>query len=195
MFVLAAGAVGASAATEFELASSEVVEELVPFVIGGLAIFLGRPGGSATGEERSVVINDVLIIDSNVGLGRSQGLMTEDLRGHVHGQTLRDGFGGEDAAEVVRAEPYWGGFGVGDASGIDKLGKKFFHPLVSDRDITQSPASLEQDRQRRRVEALGAIVPGHQGDTVGVATDVGDDFSERTGQLGADNQEAFLVGL
>jgi hypothetical protein len=62
VFVLAAGAVGASAGAEFELAGDPVAEELVPFAVGGFAVFLGGPGRAAAGDERTVVVDDVGVV-------------------------------------------------------------------------------------------------------------------------------------
>jgi hypothetical protein len=56
VFVLAGGAVGASAFAEFELAGLEVLLELAPLLLGRLAVFGLGTFGSTAAEEALVVV-------------------------------------------------------------------------------------------------------------------------------------------
>ena len=51
VFVAAGGAVGTGAGAELELAGVEVLLELAPFGVGGLAVFGFRAGGATVVEE------------------------------------------------------------------------------------------------------------------------------------------------
>ena len=78
-----AGAAEARADVPIEtFLSLEMAEELLPLVVGGNAVFLGRPQRAAAGEEREVRLD---------GLFRVDGLVAE---GHVDvvvpGDDLRD---------------------------------------------------------------------------------------------------------
>src|SRR4051794_10826845 len=104
MFVLAGCGVGPSADPELDLALLEVSEELVPFLVGDIPVFLAGPQASTTGDERPVVFDHVAVVDGDVTLSGVEALMAEELGGDVNGQTGGDGFGGEDATKVVRGE-------------------------------------------------------------------------------------------
>jgi len=75
----------------------------------------------------------------------------------VHGQAGGDGLGGEDPAEVVRAEPCWGAVGVGDLRVGDEFVEEFGDTQVGDCDVADSPAALEQERQRWAVPSFGLV--------------------------------------
>ena len=85
VFVLAWCGVGAAARAELDFAFLEVGEELVPFVVGDVAIFLDGSQCSAAGDERSVVFDHVTVIDSDVALGGVEVVVAEDLGGDVDG--------------------------------------------------------------------------------------------------------------
>ena len=105
VFVLAGCGVGASADPEFDFAFLGVGEELVPLVVGDVAVFLAGSQGSAAGDERPVVFDYVRVVDGDVTLGGVETLVAEKLGGDVDRQTEGDGFGGEDPPEVMRREP------------------------------------------------------------------------------------------
>jgi hypothetical protein len=69
VFVDAWGCVGAAADPELDFAFLEVGEELVPFFVGDVAILGGGAEGSPAGDERSVVFDDVTVVNGDVGLG------------------------------------------------------------------------------------------------------------------------------
>ncbi|MBU3062463.1 hypothetical protein KO481_13135 [Nocardia sp. NEAU-G5] len=72
-FMSAPGAVGASARAQLDAALVEMLLEFQPFVIGGLAILVGGPLGSAALDELLVVGDDVVVEDRDVA-ARSPGI-------------------------------------------------------------------------------------------------------------------------
>jgi len=87
VFVDAGGGVGTAASTEGELAVLEMTEELVPFLLGGHPVFLGRAQRAASGDERAVPIDDFRGIDGLVSHGGVDiavaGDELSDVRGHA----------------------------------------------------------------------------------------------------------------
>ena len=69
VFVDARGGESAAAVADRQLAPFEVAEELFPFLVGGSAVFLGRPQRPAPGDERLVVSDDFLGIGGLVAHG------------------------------------------------------------------------------------------------------------------------------
>jgi hypothetical protein len=69
VLVDAAGSVGAAAVAEGELASFEVAEELVPFFIGGGAVFLAGTQLAAAGDECPVAVDCFFGVDGLVTHG------------------------------------------------------------------------------------------------------------------------------
>ena len=63
-FVLAGGAVGAAAGTEFHLALVEVVLELGPLCVGGRPVFIGRAQLASPVEECLVVAYELFVEDN-----------------------------------------------------------------------------------------------------------------------------------
>jgi hypothetical protein len=63
VFVLAGRAVGASAFAEGEFAALEVLLELVPLLVGGLAVFGLGALGAVLVEEASVRANELFVED------------------------------------------------------------------------------------------------------------------------------------
>ncbi len=68
MFVLARGAVWASAGAEFELADLEMGVEFSDLVVGGFAILLFRSDGAAGVEEGAVAADQVVLEHRGVPL-------------------------------------------------------------------------------------------------------------------------------
>ena len=60
----AGGRVGAPAGAESDLAAFEVPEELVPFLVGGGAVFVVGPQRPAAGDERPVSVDRLLGVDN-----------------------------------------------------------------------------------------------------------------------------------
>ncbi|MFF3468490.1 hypothetical protein [Streptomyces sp. NPDC002619] len=63
MLVDAVGAVGASAGADGELAAFEVAEEVLPLGVGGGAVFLGGPQGTAAGDEGAMGFDGLFRVD------------------------------------------------------------------------------------------------------------------------------------
>jgi hypothetical protein len=88
--------------------------------------------------------------------------VAQDLGGDVDREALGDGFGGEDAAEVVRGELSGTAVGVGDTGCGDESAEESLDVAVVEGDVTDSPSSLEQERQGRAVDTFGAVVAADQ---------------------------------
>jgi hypothetical protein len=54
----------AAAGADGDLAALEVAEELLPFLVGRDAVFVGGPHGAAAGEERQVGLDGLVGVDS-----------------------------------------------------------------------------------------------------------------------------------
>ena len=95
VFVLAGGAVGPAARTQFQFSQLEMLLEVLPFLIGGLAVFRFRSGCSPLVEEPAVGADQFVLEDREVGLDGGDTVVAEELGGDVDGQSAGDGFGGE----------------------------------------------------------------------------------------------------
>ena len=73
VLVDAGGGVGAAAEAGGDLATLEAPEELLPFLVGGCAVFLTGPQASAAGQEGQVSLDGLLGVD---GLWPSVTLMS-----------------------------------------------------------------------------------------------------------------------
>jgi hypothetical protein len=104
VFVLAWGAVRASAVTQLDLAFLEVLLELSPLLLGDLAVVDGRPQGPAVVQELLVVSDDVLVEGRDVSLSGLENEMAEQRSTDADGQSSVDDLGGEEPSEVVRGE-------------------------------------------------------------------------------------------
>ena len=155
MFVLAGSAVGATAGAELDLAPLEVPEELGPLGIGGLPVLGTGSDAPPAGDEGSVVVDDVLVVDGDVALGGGQVLVAEELGGDVDGEPRGHRLGGEDAPEVMRGEPQGAPVGARHPgqSGQDRRAiEELLDPVVTDDLLVHTPRSLEEERQGRTVE-------------------------------------------
>lgn len=77
VFVLAGGAVGACAGAEFELAQSEALLELAPFLVGGLAVFRLGPDRTALGQVGAVSPDQLVLEDRDVGFCAGDALVSK----------------------------------------------------------------------------------------------------------------------
>ena len=103
-----------AAGSNRELAGFEVAEELLPFVVGGGAVFLAGALCAASGEVGEVGLDGLVGVDGLVAHGDVDVAVAGDDLGDVRGEAVEDGVGDEDAAEVVRcvAERLAGGRGA-----------------------------------------------------------------------------------
>jgi hypothetical protein len=83
----------ARAYAQSDLAKLEVVEELVPFFGGEVAVLLSGAQGAAPGDEGPVMGDDVLGVDGGVSQSSSKINMSEDLGGDVRWQARTEGLG------------------------------------------------------------------------------------------------------
>ena len=105
VLVDAAGPVGAAAVAERDLAALEVAEELLPFGVGGGAVFLAGAQGTAAGDEGPVAVDDFLGIDGLVAHGGVDVAVAGDELGDVRRHPVHDRVGDEHPSEVVGREP------------------------------------------------------------------------------------------
>lgn len=89
MLVDARGGVGATAESCGDFAALEVAEELLPFLVGRDAVFLGRAQVSATGEEREVGLDGLVRVDGLVAEGDVDGLVAAMTCAMCGGRPLR----------------------------------------------------------------------------------------------------------
>ena len=87
----AASSPGPAAVPERDLAALEVAEKLIPFLIGGGAVLLGRSHRPPPRDERAVAGDGLLGVDGLVAHGGGDRLMTADQLGDVRGHAVHDG--------------------------------------------------------------------------------------------------------
>jgi hypothetical protein len=196
MFVDAGDAECSAAGPDGYLATFEVAEELLPFLVGGDAVFLAGAQRAAACQKGQVSLDRFLGIDRLVSESDVDVLVTcQDLR-DVRWQAAHDGFGDEQSPEVV-----WGvvqrptSRGVGQSGVDERLGQQSADGLVTDLTVFGAYLSLKQQRGRCQPPVLAVIVGTDQRDGAGGVSDAADDRAEDIGELGADEQESFGVGL
>jgi len=99
VFVLAGAAVGAGAGAEFDLAQGEVLLELAPFRVGGLAVLGLGPDGAAFGQVGAVGPDQLVLEDRDVGLGAGEALVAEQVSRDVDWEPAGDRFGIQRGAQ------------------------------------------------------------------------------------------------
>jgi hypothetical protein len=180
----AGSSVGASTHTELDLAAFEVAEELVPLGVGGLPVLLAGPRGAPAGDEGPVVLDDLVVVDGDVGLRGGQRLVAEELGGDMDRKAGGHRLGGEDAPEIVRREAHRPPVGPGDPGGCGGAVQELLDPERGQDGVGQTPGPLEEERKRRAVEPLGLVVARHQRQLLPAGPDPADDGDEHLGQLG-----------
>src|SRR5207237_881211 len=135
---------------------------VTPLVVGGLAGFEAWAEATASGDEGPVVVDHVLVVDGDVGLGGGEALVAEELGGDVDGQSGGDSLGGEDAPEVVGREPQRASVGADGAGQGDGSVEQGLDAQRGEDLLAQTPWALEQERQRRAVKPFGLVVAADQ---------------------------------
>src|SRR5262249_9312669 len=107
--------VGASAVADGDLAAFEVADELVPFLVGGSAVFLAGPQCPATGDGRAMPVDHCVGVDGLVAHGGVDVAMPGDELGDVRRHAMHDRVGDEQPAEVVERVAHGAAGGVFDA--------------------------------------------------------------------------------
>lgn len=158
MFVLAWSAIGPLANAQRYFPEAEVVAELVPFCVGGFAVFFTRSPGAALVDELPVVADHFFRIDRDVALRGVQIEVSQHFRGDVDRQTTVDSLGGKDASEVVWGERQRCAINIGEVCPPGKVGKEFADPARWEDLQVVVGAALEQMRQRRPEETFVGVV-------------------------------------
>ncbi|WP_181725389.1 hypothetical protein [Nocardia gipuzkoensis] len=111
MFVLAAGAVGAGASAEFDLAFVEVFDEVVPLGVGDVAVLLGGPQFASFLEVGLVVADDIVVEDGDVATEGFEVEMPQERGADVDGQSAVGQLGSERRKSCgVKCRPRNAGF-------------------------------------------------------------------------------------
>lgn len=115
VFVNAGGAERAAACSDGDFAPLEVAEELLPFLVGGDAVFLARAEGPSAGEEGQVRLDRFFGVDGFVTASDIDVLVASDHMDNVRRQPVEDRIGDEQPAKVVRCVAKRGLGDVGQA--------------------------------------------------------------------------------
>nr|WP_246250967.1 hypothetical protein [Actinomadura litoris] len=113
-----------------------MAEELLPFLVGGDAVFLARAELAAARQEGLVSLDCLFGIDRLVAESDVDVLVTGEDLGDVRRQAAHDGVGDEQPTEVV-----WGvvqrsaGGGVGQAGVGEGLGQQAADGFVADPSV------------------------------------------------------------
>ena len=94
----------ATAGANGDLATFEVPQELLPFLIGGLPVFLGRAELASAGDEGQVCGDRFVGVDGLVTHGDADIAVPGDDLGDMRRETVEDGVSDEHATEVVWGE-------------------------------------------------------------------------------------------
>ena len=137
------GADGAAAEAGGEFAAFEVAEELLPFGVGGGAVFLGGPQCPAAGEEGQVGLDRFLGVGGFVAEGDVDVAVPGDHLGDVRREPVEDGVGEEHPAEIVRGVVQWLAAGAGQAGVGEGGGEQLADGVGGDRAVLRSHVPLE----------------------------------------------------
>src|SRR5207244_12296930 len=95
---------GSSAGAYGDLASFEVAEDLLPFLIGRNPVFIGRAHRAASGEKGQMGLDRLLWIDGLVADRDVDVLVTRDDLGNMRRQAAENSVGNEEPPKIVRGE-------------------------------------------------------------------------------------------
>ena len=96
----------------------------------------------------------------------------------------------------MRGEPQRAAVGrVGQAGAGQRLVEQLGDEVAGDHVVLGAGPALEQQRGRRQPDQLVPVAGADQGNGSVAAADPADDGAEDVGQLGADDQQPFGVGL
>lgn len=164
VFVDAGSGVGTAASAEGEFAVLEMTEELVPLLLGGHPVFLGRAQRTPSGDERAVPIDDFLGIDGLVSHGGVDVAVAGDELGDVRGHAVQHSVGDEHAAKVVRGELERSPGGIGDAGIPQSHSEPVGDGAAGDGALFQAESTLEQQRYRRVPDPFMGVIGGDTAD-------------------------------
>ena len=164
VLVDAAGPVGAAAVAERDPAALEMAEELLPFGVGGGAVFLAGAQGPAAGDECPVTVDDLFGVDGLVSHRGVDVAVAGHELGDVRRHPVHDRVGDQQPAEIVGRELERLASGVGEPGGCQGDVEQLTDGLGGDRTVFCAQAALEQQRHRRVPLALVVVVGNHQGE-------------------------------
>ena len=184
----AAGAVGSAAVAQGDSAAFEVAEELLPFGVGGGAVFLAGAGGATASDEGAVAVDDLLGIDRLVAHGGVDVAVPDDQLGDVRRHPVENGVGDEQSPEIVGGEQQWGSARVGEAGAGEGVVEQGPDTAGGNGPVLDADFPLQQQGHRRVPDSFVDVVGHRQRNrAVGVA-DSADDRAKHLGQLRVDNQ-------
>lgn len=187
VFVDAGGAERAAADPGGDLATFEVAEELLPFLIRGRPVLLAGPHGPASGEESQVGLDGLLGIDGLVGHGDADVLVACDDLGDVRRQPVEDGVGDEDSPEVVGRVVQWSAVVLVDQAGVGQgLVEEGGDEAAADHVVLGAEPALKQQRGGRQPDEFLPVAGTDERHGPVAAPDAADDGAQRVGKLGAD---------
>ena len=145
-----------------DLPELEVVQELVPFVGGEVAVLFAGAQGASAGDEGPVVGDDVLGVDRGISHRGSEIGMSEDLGGDMRREAGAEGFGREEPPEIMRRELQWPVRGVGEPGDGQDAEEELAQGGAGYRPVFRAARALEQEGHRRTPGPLVGVVGGHQ---------------------------------
>jgi hypothetical protein len=194
VFLLAGGAVGASAGAKFDLSAVEVLLELVPFLVRRVAVFNLGPNLAAAVQMLLAVAYDVLVED-RVTAGGLDVEAAQQSPSDVARQAAVAQLGGEDSTEIARGE-------LQPAETVVNLGESQAPPtdhLVdgSGAEDSRCRAVLPLDEERHGSTPLFVVwvVPADERDRTARAGVPANDRSDDVEEFGGHRNHAFTVGL
>src|SRR5215471_10812481 len=159
VLVGAGGRERAPAGSGGDLAAFEMAEELLPFLVGGGAVFLAGAQRPAAGEEGPVGLDGLVGVDGLVAHGDVDVAVAGDDLGDVRGKAVEDGVGDEHPAEVVgRVDQQLAGDRAEQAGAGDRGGEHPADGSAVEGLVVAAEAALEQQRGRRHPAALVVVV-------------------------------------
>ena len=196
VLVNATAAEGPSAGADGDFAAFEMAQEFLPFLVGGCPVFVGGTQVAAAGQERQMRLDGLVGVDGFVAHGDVDVAVPGDDLGDVGRQPVEDGVGDEEPSEVVGVKR--SGWPVaGSVSPVAAMASSSMERIAEALmgAVLAADAALEQQRQWWQPDAFVVVVGGDERDGAVGAADAADDGAENLGELGADHQEPFGVGL
>ena len=121
--------------------------------------------------------------------------MSADQLRDVRRHAVEDGVGDEQSSKIVGDEVQRLVGGVGEPGSGESGGQQCSDSFGVDRPVLHAVLTLEQQRHRRVPDAFVDVVGHHERHGAARVADAADDGGQYLGQLGADHQEPFGVGL
>lgn len=169
---------------ESDLSELEVVQELVPFFRGEVAVLFAGTQSAPAGDEGPMVGDDVFRVDRGVSHRGPEIGMPEDLGGDVRREAGAEGFGREEPPEVVRREFQRPVGGVGEPGDGQDVKEELAQSGPGYRPVFRAAGALEQEGHQRTPGPLVGVVGRDQRQRRPGATDPVNDLGEDLSELG-----------